>query len=88
VTETGSRGGGDEGESSGMSTPIRLPWGVVRERAYFPDSVRINTNVKPGEFILQTLFAEFTVLAARKIDQALEPPVRYRMVLSQWLKWF
>ena len=49
-----------------------LPWGANRERSNFPESVYINPNVKPGEYVLQTLFAEFTVLAEKKIQLVLE----------------
>ena len=33
--------------------------------------VNIETDIKPGEFVLRTLFAEFAVLAEKKIDQVL-----------------
>ena len=62
-------------EPEPVANPVRLPWGVVRERVAFPESVHISTNSKPGEFVLQTLFAEFTVLAEKKINLVLEPPV-------------
>ncbi len=52
--------------------PTQLPWGAEKERGLFPDTIRIAINAKPGEFILQTLFAEFVVLSEKKIDQILE----------------
>ena len=54
---------------------VRLPWRAVRERVTFPESVHINVNNKPGAFVLEMLFAEFTVLAERKIEQALDSQV-------------
>ena len=53
-----------------------LPWGAVKDKIDFPESVVLNPSVKPGEFVLQTQFAEFTVLANKKINQVLEPQVR------------
>ena len=52
-----------------------LPWGAYRERTEFPDTLTIGTNTKSGEFILQTLFGEFTVLAEKKINNVLESGV-------------
>ena len=53
----------------------KLPWGAVKDNGEFPESVRISTNTKPGQFVLQTLFAEFTVQAERKIEQVLAASV-------------
>ena len=55
--------------------PTLLPWGAWRERIEFPEAVHINTNAKAGQFILHTLFAEFTVLAEKKIEQVLDAAV-------------
>lgn len=71
---------GGEAEPEPVVSPIRLPWGAIRERVYFPESVHISTNAKPGEFVMQTLFAEFTVLAEKKIEQVLDAPVNIRSV--------
>jgi len=59
----------------GGGAAVRLPWGAVRERVAFPESVHINVNNKPGAFVLEMLFAEFTVLAEKKIEQALDSQV-------------
>jgi len=58
-----------------LGPPTILPWGAVRERNYFPDTIHISPNVKPGEFVLQTLFAEFCTVAEKKIDAVLDVPV-------------
>ena len=60
---------------------MKLPWGVFRERQAFPENIHIKTNVKPGEFIMQTLFAQFTILAERKINHVLEDPVSTMTVM-------
>ena len=38
-----------------------LPWGAPKERSRFPSSFNIETDIRPGEFVMRTLFAEFTV---------------------------
>lgn len=58
-----------------ISTQSQLPWGVRKERQTFPSGINIDIEVKPGEFILRTLFAEFTVQAERKIDLVLAEPL-------------
>jgi len=60
-----------------ISPRTYLPWGAVKDKVDFPESVVLNPSVKPGEFVLQTQFAEFTVLANKKINQVLEPQVSY-----------
>jgi len=62
-------------ELAGSGVAVRLPWGAVRERVAFPESVHINVNNKPGAFVLQMLFAEFTVLAEKKIELVLDSQV-------------
>ncbi|XP_054710198.1 protein furry-like [Uloborus diversus] len=62
-----------------ICTQCQLPWGVRKERQTFPSGINIDIEAKPGEFILRTLFAEFTVQAERKIDlvlaESLERPL-------------
>ena len=62
-------------EVPGSGGAVRLPWGAVRERVAFPESVYVNVNNKPGAFVLQMIFAEFTVLAEKKIELALDSQV-------------
>ena len=38
-----------------------LPWGAPKERSRFPSSFNIETDIRPGEFVMRTLLAEFTV---------------------------
>ena len=49
-----------------------LPWGAPRERSRFPSSFNIDTDIRPGEFVMRTLFAEFTVQADKKISAVME----------------
>ena len=59
-----------------LGPPTFLPWGALRERHYFPEVIHISPNAKPGEFVLQTLFAEFCTMAEKKINTVLDVPVR------------
>lgn len=40
-----------------------------------PRAIKIDTDIKPGEFVLRTLFAEFAVQAEKKIDSVLAEPL-------------
>ena len=57
--------------------PTRLPWGAIKDRTEFPENIHINPHVKPGEFILQTVFAEFTVLTQKIITEVLNTAVSF-----------
>lgn len=49
-----------------------LPWGAPADRQ---GNSAWCEDVSPGEFVLRTLFAEFTVLAERKIELILSEPL-------------
>ena len=51
---------------------VKLPWGAAKESQRFPEDVRLIMNGKPGEYVMQMLFAEFSGAADRKIDQILQ----------------
>ena len=48
----------------------------------FPSSVHIETDIKPGEFVMRTLFAEFTVQAERKITSVMAEPLERPLAKS------
>lgn len=52
-----------------------LPWGARKERQPFPPGIHFDTDVKPGEFVLRVLFAEFTLQAEKKIRAVLAEPL-------------
>ena len=52
-----------------------LPWGAPKERPRFPGSVNIDVDIRPGEFVMRTLFAEFTVQVERKIQAIMAEPL-------------
>ncbi|XP_050432999.1 protein furry isoform X2 [Adelges cooleyi] len=45
-----------------------LPWGAHKERSPFPN---VDTDIKPGEYVMRTLFADFTVQAERKMEEVM-----------------
>lgn len=49
-----------------------LPWVVASEK---PNPVLSDDDITSGEFVLRTLFAEFTILAERKIELVLAEPL-------------
>jgi len=52
-----------------------LPWGAAKERVRFPSSFNIETDIRPGEFVMRTLFAEFTIQAEKKICAVMAEPL-------------
>ena len=52
-----------------------LPWGAPKERSRFPSSVNIDTDIKPGEFVMRTLIAEFTIQVEKKISAIMVEPL-------------
>ena len=52
-----------------------LPWGAPKERSRFPSSFNIETDIRPGEFVMRTMFAEFTVQAEKKINAVMAEPL-------------
>lgn len=64
------------GTSSYVSpSALVLPWGARKERQPFPPGIHFDTDVKPGEFVLRVLFAEFTLQAEKKIRAVLAEPL-------------
>ncbi|XP_025416970.1 protein furry isoform X3 [Sipha flava] len=55
-------------ESQRQSVITVLPWGAHKERSPFPN---VDTNIKPGEYVMRTLFADFTVQAERKMEEVM-----------------
>jgi len=57
-----------------------LPWGAHKERSPFPN---VDTDIKPGEYVMRTLFADFTVQAERKIEEVMIEPEKPLMKILQ-----
>lgn len=55
-------------ESQRQSVITVLPWGAHKERSPFPN---VDTDIKPGEYVMRTLFADFTVQAERKMEEVM-----------------
>lgn len=52
---------------------IVLPWGAQKERSIHSGSI-MELDIRPGEFVMRNLFADFTVLAEKKIELVLSEP--------------
>ncbi|KAB7496309.1 Protein furry-like protein-like [Armadillidium nasatum] len=58
-----------------MTAPSLLPWGAKKERQQFPPNINVETDLRPGEFVMRTLFAEFTIMTEKKIDAVMQEPM-------------
>lgn len=56
-----------------LSRGIVLPWGAQKERMLHSGPV-MELDIRPGEFVMRNLFADFTVLAEKKIEFVLTEP--------------
>lgn len=46
-----------------------LPWGAHKERSPHPSAgLNIDMDIRPGEFVMRSLFADFTIQAEKKIE--------------------
>ncbi|KAJ8924572.1 hypothetical protein NQ315_000721 [Exocentrus adspersus] len=81
---------GSEGEGSGITATVSagsdrkvdtavalnrgivLPWGAQKERS--SPAGQIDTEIRPGEFVMRNLFADFTILAEKKIEFVMTEP--------------
>ncbi|KAL1456291.1 hypothetical protein WDU94_001033 [Cyamophila willieti] len=61
---------------SSDSTVTVLPWsgGPQRARSMCGSASDASNNVRPGEYVMRSLFADFTVQAEKKLDQVLAEP--------------
>ena len=67
------------------TTSAILPWGAKKERLQFPQGIHVDLDLKPGEFILRSLFAEFAILVERKIEAVMAEPLVRRYVIASLL---
>ncbi|XP_969290.2 protein furry [Tribolium castaneum] len=52
-----------------------LPWGVHKE--YFPQIISgssVELDIRPGEYVMRSLFSDFTILAEKKIEAVMGEP--------------
>ncbi|RLW09140.1 hypothetical protein DV515_00002811, partial [Chloebia gouldiae] len=70
--------------SSSTSTPLsrvnkrRVPPSVVstwEKRGIIMSNITIDPDVKPGEYVIKSLFAEFAVQAEKKIELVMAEPL-------------
>jgi hypothetical protein len=60
---------------SGSASGTVLPWGAHKERSPYPACVHIDMDIRPGEFVMRTLFADFTVQAEKKMEAVMAEPL-------------
>lgn len=54
-----------------------MPWGAHKERSPYLPCVNIDMDIRPGEYVMRTLFADFTIQAEKKMETVMtEPPER------------
>ncbi|XP_046667613.1 protein furry isoform X2 [Homalodisca vitripennis] len=63
-----------ESERRSVSIATMLPWGAHKERSPQLTSLNIDMDIRPGEFVMRTLFADFTLQAEKKIETVLSEP--------------
>ncbi|XP_073975779.1 microtubule binding protein furry isoform X3 [Rhodnius prolixus] len=61
---------GAESDRGTSSTVTMLPWGAHKERS----PLHVDVDIRPGEFVMRSLFTEFTIQAERKIEAVLAEP--------------
>ncbi|KAF2357083.1 hypothetical protein FHG87_012161 [Trinorchestia longiramus] len=59
-----------------------LPWGARKELPPAVSSQLSETNLRPGEFVMRTLFAEFTVTVESKIEMVMQEPLERSIAKS------
>lgn len=67
------------GNTTATNKGTLLPWGAHKERSPHPSAgANIDMDIKPGEFVMRSLFADFTIQAEKKIETVMgEPLVSY-----------
>jgi hypothetical protein len=61
--------------SSAPTRGMLLPWGVHKE--YFPQIISgssVDLDIRPGEYVMRSLFSDFTILAEKKIEAVMGEP--------------
>ncbi|XP_021940399.1 protein furry [Zootermopsis nevadensis] len=75
ATVTVTAASGSDSVRSGSASGTVLPWGAHKERSPYPACVHIDMDIRPGEFVMRTLFAEFTVQAEKKMEAVMAEPL-------------
>lgn len=61
--------------SSCRNRVILLPWGAKERNSHPPGSCCLNDlEMRPGEFVMRTLFSDFTLQAGKKIESVMGEP--------------
>lgn len=58
----------DDSVPATITSSTVLPWGAPKERSRLAGAFNIDPDIRPGEFVMRTLFAEFTLTVDKKIS--------------------
>lgn len=61
--------------ASSTNRIVLLPWTSIKERTQQSVNPTADADIRPGEFVMRILFADFTVIAERRIESVLTEPV-------------
>lgn len=75
TTASTSAASGSDSVKSGSTSGTVLPWGAHKERSPYPACIQIDMDIRPGEFVMCTLFADFTVQAEKKMEAVMAEPL-------------
>ncbi|XP_025832530.1 protein furry homolog [Agrilus planipennis] len=73
ISDSDSKFGSVSTASSSVSRGTLLPWVVTKDRQSVL-APNIDMELRPGEFVMRSLFAEFTVQAEKKIEAVMVEP--------------
>ena len=76
----------DARDGIGIPSSNILPWYARKERSVnTPTSVQVETSLKPGEYVMRNLFAEFVIQADKKITSVMAESFVSKIFISKSL---
>ena len=72
----------DDSVPATITSSTLLPWGAPKERCRLPGALNIDPDIRPGEFVMRTLFAEFTQAVDKKVAAVMADPLEKPLAKS------
>ena len=72
----------DDSVPATITSSTLLPWGAPKERSRLPGTLNIDPDIRPGEFVMRTLFAEFTQAVDKKVAAVMADPLEKPLAKS------
>ena len=72
----------DDSVPATITSSTLLPWGAPKERSRLPGAFNIDPDIRPGEFVMRTLFAEFTQAVDKKVAAVMADPLEKPLAKS------